>query len=421
MASFLIKDVRIFDGQQTVSDSGSVLVQDGKISKVSSSTIDAPSGIQAISKPGHTLLPGLIDAHIHANSGNTVALPQCLRFGVTTACDMHNEPYNIEKLRKQIRDEGDAVCADIKTTGFAATIEMGWPIPVVLAHDKRPETLEEIKTWPKLKTAEDAREYVQARLKENVDYIKLMHESGKIMGAEFNKPTVELQKAVIEEAHKHGLPVVAHSTCLDDTIEILEAGVDGLTHTFVDQPPNERLIAAYKKNNAHCTPTLACMGSGTTEGLAMQEKYAHDPRVQHLMGEEERARMCMCMSFAKESGSKCEYGYESVRQLKKAGIEIVCGSDAAGPAVGTGWGLSMHQELAIYVEHCGFTPAEALRAATFAVANRFNFKDRGQIKEGLKADLLLVEGNPLENIDHSMDLRGVWKNGVLAKAYEGKL
>jgi alpha-D-ribose 1-methylphosphonate 5-triphosphate diphosphatase PhnM len=73
MSSFLLKDVRIFDGEKTI-DNGSVLVKDGKISKVSSSPIDY--GGTTYSRPGHTLLPGLIDVHIHADGGNDVALPQ---------------------------------------------------------------------------------------------------------------------------------------------------------------------------------------------------------------------------------------------------------------------------------------------------------------------------------------------------------
>ena len=73
------------------------------------------------------------------------------------------------------------------------------------------------------------------------------------------------------------------------------------------------------------------------------------------------------------------------------------GSDSAGPAVGTAFGLSMHHELYLYVHNVGMTPAEALRSATSLVAKRFKFTDRGRLAEGLNADLLLVEGNPLEN------------------------
>ncbi|KAK5163269.1 uncharacterized protein LTR77_010855 [Saxophila tyrrhenica] len=415
MASFLLKDVRIFDGQDT-SEQGHVLVEDGKISKVSSSPINYAG--TTYSKPGHTVLPGLIDVHVHCDGGNEVALPQSLRLGVTTVCDMGNEWPNIQKLFKQ-REGGD--CADLKTTSFPATVDNGWPIPIILAHSSDEKTLAEVATYPKLVTAEDGRKYVQDRVEENVDYIKLMHESGRVMGAEFNKPTLELQRAVIEEAHKSGLMVVAHATCLDDTLEILEAGADGLTHCFIDQKPDQKVIAAYKKNNAHCNPTLSAMGSGTEEGKKTQEKFAHDPRVQHLIGQSGREQMCKCMSFAKRTGASFEHAFETVRQLKAAGIEILCGSDAAGPAVGTGYGLTMHQELSLFVNACGFTPAEALRSATAAPAKRFNFSDRGQIKEGLRADLVLIEGNPMEDIDRTLDLRGVWTAGVLCSAYRDSL
>lgn len=323
MASFLIKDVRIFTGTTTI-ENGSVLVENGSISQVSSSPPGSYSGT-TFSKPGHTLLPGLIDAHVHLDGGNDVALPQALRFGSTTVCDMHNEPHNIRTLLKQLKQQGDAVCADFKTTQFSATIDGGWPMAVVTAFDKSEETRKAVATWPKLVTAEDGKRHVQDMAKEEggIDYMKLMHESGLCMGMKLPKPSLELQRAVVEQTHAQGLKAVAHATCLEDTIEILNAGVDGLTHTFTDQPPNEELIAAYKKNGAHCNPTLAAMGSLTTEGQQMQEKFAHDPRVKDLLGEAEKERMCHCMGFAAKIGAKVEVAYESVRQLKKAGVEIV--------------------------------------------------------------------------------------------------
>lgn len=97
------------------------------------------------------------------------------------------------------------------------------------------------------------------------------------------------------------------------------------------------------------------------------------------------------------------------------------GSDSAGPAVGTAFGLSMHHELYLYVHKVGMTPAEALRSATSLVAKRFKFKDRGRLAEGLNADLLLVEGNPLEDIDATLNIRGVWRDGKACSVYADKL
>jgi imidazolonepropionase-like amidohydrolase len=97
------------------------------------------------------------------------------------------------------------------------------------------------------------------------------------------------------------------------------------------------------------------------------------------------------------------------------------GSDSAGPAVGTAFGLSMHHELHIFVHKVGMTPEEALRSATTLVAKRFRFEDRGRLAEGLNADLVLVEGNPLEDIDATLNIRGVWRDGNLCSTHAKNL
>jgi imidazolonepropionase-like amidohydrolase len=89
--------------------------------------------------------------------------------------------------------------------------------------------------------------------------------------------------------------------------------------------------------------------------------------------------------------------------------------------VGTAFGLSMHQELHLFVHKVGMSPVDALRSATSAVAKCFKFEDRGRIEEGLNADLLLVEGNPCEDIDATLNIRGVWREGNMCSVYEGKV
>jgi hypothetical protein len=149
-----------------------------------------------------------------------------------------------------------------------------------------------------------------------------MHESGSAMGAQFTKPSVELQTLIINEAHANGKVAIAHALAIADTIEILNAGIDGLAHTFFDAPPTEELIAAYKRRNAWLNPTLAAIGSLTTEGKGIAEKFAHDKRAEGKIGDRGRENLCRCMDFKKDT-SKVEHAYESVRQLKAAGIDII--------------------------------------------------------------------------------------------------
>ncbi|EMD70206.1 hypothetical protein GGP41_000341 [Bipolaris sorokiniana] len=416
MATFIIRDVRIFTGEEVI-EQGYAHIQDGKIKSVGPISNIPQESIKTYLKPGHTLLPGLIDCHIHADRADPVALPQSLRFGVTTVCEMHNELENVLKLRKQTLEPDTA---SYKTAGQAATIENGWPIPVITAHDKSEETAAAISRWPKLTDHTSVINYLDWTTKEmQPDYIKLMHESGTIMSQTFAYPSLSLQRTIITEAHARGYLTVAHATCLKDTLDVLTAGVNGLTHTFCDQPPTQELIDAYKKNNAWVNPTLATMGSLTAEGVDLQHRFAHDLRVKGLIGEDRVGNMCRCMGFADKG--KVEFAYQGVRALKDAGIDILCGSDAAGPAVGTAFGLTMHHELHLFVHKVGMTPMEALRSATSLVAKRFKFEDRGRLAEGLNADMLLVEGNPLEDIDATLNIRGVWREGKVCSVHAEKL
>lgn len=134
-ATFILSDVRIFTGSETI-EAGYVVVKNGVIEDVSAGI--PPAGLVVISKPGHTILPGFIDAHIHADKGQELALYQSLKFGVTTVMDMHNETANVHKLKKLAYEKKNEA-SDFKAAGVAATIDGGWPMPVVTAHDKSEE------------------------------------------------------------------------------------------------------------------------------------------------------------------------------------------------------------------------------------------------------------------------------------------
>ena len=182
----------------------------------------------------------------------------------------------------------------------------------------------QIATWPKLTDKKSVTEYLDWNTKEmQPDYIKLMVECGASLGMQLPKPSVELQKIIVSEANKRGYLTVAHAICLEDALEALGAGVNGMTHTICDQPPTQELVDAYKKNNAWLNPTLSTIGSLTAEGKEIQERFAHDPRVKGLLSDESLTNLCACMGFAAKSGAKAEYAYESVRMLRKAGIDIV--------------------------------------------------------------------------------------------------
>ena len=130
MGTFIIRDVRIFTGEDVIL-CGNVLVKDGLIKAVGNDRLSVQRDIPTVDGAGKTVLPGLIDAHIHADKGKVLALEQSLRFGVTTVLDMHNEPHNVATLKKIARARKDV--ADFKSACFGATIDHGWPAPIVLS------------------------------------------------------------------------------------------------------------------------------------------------------------------------------------------------------------------------------------------------------------------------------------------------
>lgn len=226
--------------------------------------------------------------------------------------------------------------------------------------------------------------------------------------------SIELQSALVEASHKHNLLAVAHATNLEETKLVLRAGVDGLAHTFLDQPPTEELIALYKKNNAFLIPTLCTIASITGEEQDIREHFARHPIVTSRSILDEATTKCMASALGlKPPGVAMENGYESVRALKEAGIDIVAGTDSVPGLLGTGMGVSLMMELWLYVERCGFSKLDALRSCTGVAARRFGFMDRGLIEKGRRADLLMVEGDPVNgDLEDLMKTMGVWKGGV---------
>ena len=149
-----------------------------------------------------------------------------------------------------------------------------------------------------------------------------MQESGKSTGRSVVYPSSSLQAAVVDAAHKRNLLAVAHATSLADTITILKAGVDGLAHTFYDEPVTAELIELYKTKKAFCIPTLTVIGTMTGEVQELATAFADDERASGLISEKEKQKMRQCLSVAAPT-SNIEYAYDSVRQLKAAGIDIL--------------------------------------------------------------------------------------------------
>lgn len=270
-------------------------------------------------------------------------------------------------------------------------------------------------------TVDNASDFVKDHKANGADYIKLMQENCCSLALPTNSipiATPELQATVVNAAHKEGLIAVGHALSMDSTEILLDAGADGLTHTFIDQPPSDTLVEKYKRSNAFVIPTLGVLASLTGEEQDLRQKFAEVAQRKGIIDDSARETMLSALDM-KAPSAQLQFAYDTVRRLKSSGIDVVAGTDSVAGIKGMAIGPSLWMELDMYVSKCGMRVAEALNAATETSARRFGFQDRGFVREGMRADLVLVKGSrlvdELQFLWEGEGIVGVWKNGIKAE------
>lgn len=389
-ADVFIRNARVFDGVR-VAEGTDVLIHDGRIARVGKS-IAAPKDAEVVEATGKTLLPGLVDAHTHVWGD---ALEQALIFGVTTELDQFADHVMAAKMRAEQKAGNVPGRADLFSAGTLVTApkghgtEYGMPIPTI--------------TSPS-----EAQSFVDARIAEGSDWIKLVYDDGKTYGLNFPTLSKETMRAVIEAAHKRKKLAVVHIGTLAGARDAIDAGADGIVHLFVDRDPDPEFGAFLARHKAFAIPTLIVLKS--VSGEAGGATLLNDPRLEPYLNGETRGRLQS--AFPRLPG-RPEMSYAaaetSVRQLLAANVPVLAGTDSPNP--GTSHGAAMHRELELLVK-AGLTPVQALAAGTSVPAKAFHIEDRGRIAVGLRADLLLVNGDPTKDITATRDIAAVWKGGV---------
>lgn len=387
----VVTNVRLFDGERAI-ERTNVAFRDGKILDVDDD-YRPRAGATVVDGAGKTLLPGLIDAHTHAFGD---ALERALVFGVTTELDMFTEHRFAAAMRSEQASAAAAPRrADLFSAGTLLTApgghgtEYGMPIPTVSGPG-------------------DVDAFVDARIAEGSDYIKIVYDDGRTYGLR-TIPTVsrDTMAAAIAAAKRRGKLAVVHVGSKRDAEEALDAGASALIHLFADEAPDAAFVDRAVRGRAFIIPTLS-VNESTTGGPSGAE-LIDDTRIAPYLNGADRAGLRR--SFPKNPNARrnLDYTKAATRMLHEKGVPILAGTDAPNP--GTTHGASIHRELRLLVES-GLTPAAALAAATSAPARAFSLKDRGRIVRGLRADLVLVNGDPTRDILATRDIVAIWKGGV---------
>ena len=406
-----IINARLFDGERVLEDT-TVVLNGTRIAAVGG---EPPTGAGIVDAKGGTLLPGLFDAHVHTSEE---ALALALRFGITTELEMQG--MNTKTSRVHIT-KNDSL-ADVRSAGFGITPPGGHPSEL-MPEDFKPEGHSEpddrgdrpgpyeMPLMPFSTTPEEAVAFVPRLVAAGSDYIKFMVDDGTVEGHP-GLPMLDQETltAGVAEAHRHGMLTIAHTLTVDATRMAIEAGIDGFAHLFMDQPHTDDLIDLIAASGAFVVPCVVLNASmmGIT-GTSLTE----DPRVSSRLNE--AWTNTLNSSYNRYPQGELEDVLASVKALHDVGVDLMVGTDAAPLPLpflgGVVHGASVHQELQ-YLVRAGLTPIQALRAATLTPARRFGLEDRGRIAEGLRADLLLVDGDPTTTISDTLNLRDVWRRGI---------
>ena len=363
-----------------------ITVVDGRISSIAEGHAPAPAGAELVDLSAKTVLPGLVDTHVHLTGdpggdwrdeavdssewSTLVGAKNALltaKAGFTTVRDLGAYPQSIFALRRAT-DEGVIPGPRIVAAGSSISIIGGHGDVTGF----RPDVMETLEIGNTCTGAVECAERVREASRAGADVIKIPATGGVLsqqargLGQHFTDAEM---KAIVDTAHSLGLKVAAHAHGARGIEAAARAGVDSIEHgTFADADA----IAAMKANGTALVPTLMAY-TGIRDGLA---KGVFTPAVA------EKVRMTLD-----------QVGKAAIA-ARAAGVPVVFGTDSAVYPHGRN-----AEEFAQLVEIVGMSPAEALASATTGAAKLIDLENEvGRIAPGYSADMIAVSGNPLENI-----------------------
>lgn len=375
-----------------------------------------PRGARVIQAQGKTIIPALFDIDTHIAQQGLEAAAQALTnylyHGITSISDTGVSIVHGEGLER-LKQEGKLISPRIFEAGPTLTAVGGHPIPVNRALGRAIDT----RTLTQIKGPEDAVQQVQRYVREyQVTTIKAILESGGDL--HYPRMTLETYKALVDEAHRQGLKVYTHASQLSDVRDALAGGVDLIAHGFAEeltaQSDIAQMIVQQKVswlpdiNNAESSvkifdhPEIWDDPTLLKSVPAVYIEMAHDPKVlARLEGRLERSRRSHKMRM------------RTVKVLYDMGANILVGTDSTGAPHRMFYGWDIHRELE-HLVNAGMTPMDVIVAASRKAAEYLGQeKDLGTVEVGKFADLLILSGNPLEDIRNSRTIEQVIYAGRL--------
>jgi len=368
----VIQNVGLFDGQE---DQGIVnlAIRGDTIALISKEPVNGNSILDGTNK---YVLPGLINSHVHITSPDD--LKESLNAGIMAVIDLHQSSEENAAILRSFRDSLDY--AYFASSGFAATLPGG-----------HPTQFGEIETVSDNLTAS---EWVENRLYNGADLIKIIRDGGGGPPDFQEIPTLSFDQInnIISAAKEQNKLSVAHTVTLEETTTIAAFGIDGFAHLwFGKESVSDEQLQALVNSGVFIIPTTQ------TQARIWEMVETSPPPVK---------------AYAEENMSSMESVQKEILRLHKAGIKILAGNDP--PNFEINYGNDLYDELKIYRD-AGISNLEVLKTATGYPSAIFDLKSYGSLKVGMPANMLLIDGNPIKNLNDLSRIEHIWKNGKRIK------